>query len=293
MTSLALRSALWPPWCHALLADNFLSYDVLARVRTQDCDIKVHLHDGYDWSITRKAIEEEIRAMRRKLMKIRQLLASGQAPDESVEETHAWLFNSVHIGLPEVDEDMEPAAIIAAIDKELEDDLETASQSSWQSLNTPHHGGNNPMSPGSAHARSSRARGKKLTRSRHSRIEVCLYGLEAELDKLHPNDSEMVSRVLVNVKDVEILDHIKTSTWRKFLSEMKSDSRGNVRETGSNMARVELRTVRPSRTLDQEEARLRVSTDNPAAASLSTEPFCYRLRCYQSGSMSTKMRWIS
>ncbi|KAG9015437.1 autophagy- protein 2 [Tulasnella sp. JGI-2019a] len=232
--------------------------DILARVRIRECDVKVHLHDGYDWQATRKAIDEEIRAMRRKLLKIRQLLASGQAPDHSVEETHAWLFNSVHIGLTEVDEDMEPAAIIAAIDKELDDELETASQSSWQTLNPPPSDIKTAVSPKSAADHSSRGRKKRLTRSKHSRIDVCLYGLQAEVDNFRPHDRDLVSRVLVDIKDLEILDHIKTSTWKKFLSEMKSDSKGNIRETGSNMARVELRMVRPSRTLDNEEARLKI-----------------------------------
>lgn len=197
--------------------------------------------------------------MRRKLLKIRQLLASGQVPDHSVEDTHAWLFNAVHIGLTEVEEDAEPAAIIAAIDKELADDGDTASQSSWQTLNPAQHRAPRvPGSPKSETDRSSRSRRKKLTRSRHSRIDVCVYGLTGEVEKLRPNDGDLVSRVLIDVKNLEILDHIKTSTWKKFLTEMKSDSKGNIRETGSNMARVELKMVKPSRTLDQEEARFKV-----------------------------------
>lgn len=232
---------------------------MLTRVRVRNCGINVHLHDGYDWQTTRKAIDEEVRAMRRKLLKIRQLLASGQVPDHSVEETHAWLFNSVHIGLTEVEEDAEPAAIIAAIDRELADDSDTTSQSSWQSLNTPQpRSPRGPSSPKSDAGRSARTRRKKLTRSTYSRIDVCVYGLKAEMDKLRPNEGDLVSRILVDVKDLEILDHIKTSTWKKFLTEMKSDSKGNVRETDSNMARVELKMVKPSKTLNQEEARFKV-----------------------------------
>jgi autophagy-related protein 2 len=63
----------------------------------------------------------------------------------------------------------------------------------------------------------------------------------------------------VTVRNLEILDHIKTSTWQKFLTELRSDSRGNIRETDSNMVRVELRTVRPVQNHPSEEARLRVS----------------------------------
>ncbi|KAG8970197.1 autophagy- protein 2, partial [Tulasnella sp. 427] len=230
-------------------------YRLVARVRTKDCEIKVHLHDGYDWVATRKAIEEQVKAMRRKLMKIRQLLASGQVPDESVEETHAMLFNSVHIGLPENVDEMEATELMAAIDEELGDDAETASISSWQSMNRPTGPSKHAALPSS---KSTRFRGKKLTRSKHSRIDVCLYNLEAEVDKLHPNEAELMSRVLVKIRDLEIQDHIKTSTWKKFLTGMKTDSKGNIRETDSYMARVELKMVKPALSLEQEEARLKM-----------------------------------
>ncbi|KIO29524.1 hypothetical protein M407DRAFT_70393 [Tulasnella calospora MUT 4182] len=232
-------------------------YGLIARIRTKDCEIKVHLHDGYDWASTRKAIEEQVKAMRKKLLKIRQLLASGQVPDESVEETHAMLFNSVHIGLPENADEMEANEIIAAIDEELGDDAETASISSWQSMNRP-AGSSKPSATPSTSGKPVRFRGQKLTRSKHSRIDICLYNLEAEVDKLHPNEGEVMSRVLVKIRDLEIQDHIKTSTWKKFLTGMKSDSKGNIRETDSYMARVELKMVKPSRSLEQEEARLKM-----------------------------------
>ncbi|KAG8893886.1 autophagy- protein 2, partial [Tulasnella sp. 403] len=238
-----------------------LDYALVARVRVKDTEVMVHLHDGYDWLATRKAIEDEVRAMRRKLMKIRQLLASGQVPDESVEETHTLLFNSVHIGLPQNVDEMETGELMAAIDEELKsnDEDETATQSSWQSLNRSMGASPSARTPSQlATPKPHRVRGRKLTRSKHSRIDVCLYGLEAEVDKLHPNESEGTSRTLVKVKDIEILDHIKTSTWKKFLTEIKSDSKGNIRETDSYMARVELKMVKPTQNLEQEEARLRM-----------------------------------
>ncbi|KAG8940274.1 autophagy- protein 2, partial [Tulasnella sp. 408] len=232
-------------------------YALIARIRTKECEIKVHLHDGYDWVSTRKTIEEQVKAMRKKLLKIRQLLASGQVPDESVEETHAMLFNSVHIGLPENADEMETNELLAAIDEELGDDVETASLSSWQSMNRP-AGSSKPSVTPSTQGKPARFRGQKLTRSKHSRIDICLYNLEAEVDKLHPNEGELMSRVSVKVRDLEIQDHIKTSTWKKFLTGMKSDSKGNIRETDSYMARVELKMVKPSRSLEQEEARLKM-----------------------------------
>jgi autophagy-related protein 2 len=186
--------------------------------------------------------------MRRRLAKIRQLVASGQVQDPSAEETSALLFNSLYIGLDRDVDGLEPGAIIAAIDEELKDDTETASQSSWQSLKPP--------VPGKP--RSVRVHGRRLTRSRGPSMEFRLSGLEAEVDQYLP-DAPVVSRTFATVRDLEILDHIKTSTWKKFLTELRSDSRGNIRETDSNMVRVELRSVRPVPGHPVEEARLRVS----------------------------------
>ena len=188
--------------------------------------------------------------MRKKLAKIRQLVASGQMQDSTIEDTSALLFNSVHIGLELDDEALEePSALIAAIDEELREEFETASQSSWQSLK--------PSNTNKPRIRRGTQR-KKLTRSKSPSIEFCISNLQAEFDHFQ-QDNPLVARTLVTVKDVEILDHIKTSTWKKFLTQLRSDSRGNVRETDSNMVQIELRTVRPVPGHSSEEVRLRVS----------------------------------
>lgn len=188
--------------------------------------------------------------MRKRLAKIRQLVANGQIQDPTVEDTSALLFNSVHIGL-EQDEDAleDPAVLIAAIDEELKDDLDATSQSSWQSLRTPNSN--------KSRNRSTRVHGKRLTRSKTPSIEFNFMGLQTEFEQYGPKDP-LVSRTLVTVKNLEILDHIKTSTWKKFLTELRSDSHGNVRETGSNMVRIELQGVRPVLGHSSKEFRLKV-----------------------------------
>ena len=223
------------------------------RVRLHNCEATLFLYDGYDWARTRRIIEEEQKEMRKKLAKIRQLVASGQTPDPSVEETNTLLLNSVYIGLEHNVDELEPGALIAAIDEELNEDLDTASQSSWQSLKpqTVHN------SPGRGSAGQGRTRRKRMTRSKGPSIEFRFIGLNAEVDIYIPA-ADLVSRTLVTIEDVEILDHIKTSTWKKFLTSLRSDSRGNIRETESNMVRVELRTLHPVPDHPSEEARLRV-----------------------------------
>jgi autophagy-related protein 2 len=189
--------------------------------------------------------------MRKRLAKIRQLVANGQIQEPTIEDTSTLLFNSVHIGL-EQDEDAlgEPAALIAAIDEELKDDFDASSQSSWQSLRTPN--------PNKSRNRPTRIHGKRLTRSKTPSVEFCFMGLQTEFEQYGPEDP-LVSRTLVTVKTLEILDHIKTSTWKKFLTELRSDSHGNVRETGSNMVRVELQAVHPVLGHSSKEMRLKVN----------------------------------
>lgn len=218
-------------------------------IRVHDCDVAIFLYDGYDWARTRKTIEEEVKEMRRRLTKIRQLVANGHTQDPSVEETSTLLFNSVYIGLEQGVDEFEPGALIAAIDEELNDEVENQSQSSWQSLRPP--------STGKPRVQSTRIHGKRLTRASGPSIEFRLTGLDAEVDQYRPGGS-FVSRTFATVKDLEILDHIKTSTWQKFLTELRSDSRGNIRETDSNMVRVELLTVHPVPNHPSDEARLRV-----------------------------------
>ena len=195
-------------------------------------------------------IEDEIKAVRRKLERIKQLLASGQKADETVETARSVLFNSVYIGLDQGRDNLDPAALLAAINEELEDlGAETASQSSWQTAFPPT--GERPS------ARKSRLKGRRLLRSKRAQIEISLSDIKGEVH-LYEVDDPTASRVHLTVKSVEILDHIKTSTWKKFLTEIKADSRGNVRETDADMIRVELVAVRPSSHSENQENRLRL-----------------------------------
>jgi autophagy-related protein 2 len=252
------------------------------RVRVHDASISIHLHEGYDWIRTRRAIEEEIKAVRRRLAKIRQLLASGQKADESLDkgDTGSTLFNSVYIGLDQNQDGLDdPAALLAAIDDELEDGTEMNTQSSWQTLPGGPAGTERKKIP------SSRLNGKRLTRSKKAQIEINLDGIKADYDIYDPTH-DIASRVHTTIQSLEILDHIKTSTWKKFLTEMKSDARGNVRETDADMVRIELVSVRPSPPSSTEESRLKVSSEFLVTAD-------DRQRSYPSGYMSIKTPLIS
>lgn len=224
------------------------------QLRLRNCDVSLCLHDGFDWQHTRKIIENEVKVVRRRLEKIRQLLASGQTPDESIEQAGTTLFGSIYVGAPQFSTDFDASGYLGAIGDEdlLHQDLtDTASQpTSFQSVKG-RPGGSSPIPP------KSKSKKPKLTRSKHARIVINLHQIRAVV-KSYDLGSELASGVQVTVQDLDILDQIKTSTWKKFLTGMRSDSRGNVREAESHMVSIELKAVRPLPDNPSEEGRLKV-----------------------------------
>lgn len=210
------------------------------------------LYDGYDWEQTRRAIQDEIKQVKRRLAKIRQLLASGQSYNPNPEEVNTVLFNSVYLGLDQDVEGLEGNALLAAIDEELIDNVEDASESSWQSFKPDSHAQVQP--------RGKPTQTKKLNRSKDPSIEFSIQGLSVDLNR-YRHDASLATRLLFTIKNLEILDHIRTSTWSRFLTGMQSDNRGNIRETDSNMVRVELQMLLPYDQEAEQEARLKVCLD--------------------------------
>lgn len=190
-----------------------------------------------------------MKRVKRRLAKIRQLLANGQTYNPNLEEVNTVLFNSVYVGLEQDTEGLEPDALLAAIDDELKDDDEAASESSWQSFK--------PGAQSRAPPHIEMSQSKKLHRSKDPSIEFSLQGLSLDFNNYRPSAS-LTTRLLFTIKDLEILDHIRTSTWSKFLTGMQTDNRGNVRETDSHMVQVELQMLLPYDQDAEQEARLKV-----------------------------------
>ncbi|CED82200.1 Cytoplasm to vacuole targeting protein [Phaffia rhodozyma] len=223
------------------------------KFRLRNCDVSFCLHDGFDWVHTRKTIEHEVKVVRRRLEKIRQLLASGQTPDESIEQAGTTLFGSIYVGAPQFSTDFDASGYLGAL---ADDDLlhldltDTASQAtSFQSIK------GRPRGSSSAPSKS-RSKKPKLTRSKHARIVINLQQVRAVV-KTYGLGSELAANIQVTIQDLDVLDQIKTSTWKKFLTGMRSDSRGNTREADSHMVSIELKNVRPLPDNPSEEGRLK------------------------------------
>ncbi|GAA5935848.1 Atg2p [Sporobolomyces koalae] len=237
------------------------------RLRLTNTNLSVQLHEGYDWLTTRKTIEEEARAVRRRLEKIRQLLASGQTPDASAENASVLMFGSHQLGLPPGANEMTPKDLLAAIDEELnqdpadEGDSASTAASSWQTF--PGGRSRSEAGPGKP-ASTAVGRGRKrLTRSKACAIEINVRGLNANFDSFSTDSPSitpatvassdaprLATKISVEVDSFDILDNIKTSTWRKFLTEMRAADGGLVRASGSPMVKLEIQTLKPARKGD-------------------------------------------
>lgn len=224
------------------------------RVRLSNFDLSVRLHSGYDWESTRKAVQKEAKLVRKRLQKIKQLLAEGQVPDDSVEAATSNLLDSIHISLPQNPHEMDADAMMQAVEDELGDHSDVASTADsdasapWQALPTvrrdQHPARSSRTTPsGTSNHNPQHA---KLQRSARSLIDLNFRGLEVEFDKADPQQpGHVVSRIAVNARRFEIIDNIKTSTWRTFLTEMQDRNTALRHDAESKMVNVEILNVRP------------------------------------------------
>lgn len=220
------------------------------RIAVQRAEISLQLHEGYDWPSTRSHILNEIKAVRRRLHKIRQVMAEGQTPDETAEEIAAPLFASVCLPMPPdvgTGSTMDADTILNTLSENLpldEDvmDLEQgdADSGEWDCVTAGPSTSSNVsrlVAPSSASRRPS-ARQQLMRRSAHA-ISFDLKDLDFSLDQ-YPTGSTLNSLINVRAESFEILDNIKTSTWHKFLTELRVVDGGVVRPTGAPMLRARL-----------------------------------------------------
>lgn len=172
------------------------------------------------------------------------------------------MFGSVQLGLPPGASEMPRNQLLAAINEELDDQpgLDAESTvSSWQTLAGQQHQGSSRKATLVGKAR------KRLTRSKSFAIEVNLRGVNASFDS-HPLPNQTASKIRADVDSFDIIDNIRTSTWRKFLTELRPSDGGVVRSSGTSMLRVELSKVRSAERTAQEELVLKAG---PSACAFS------------------------
>ncbi|RDW65834.1 putative autophagy regulatory protein Atg2 [Aspergillus mulundensis] len=227
------------------LSDDSKLQNSPLRVRVRDAHVIWNLFDGYDWQRTRDAISKAVKDVEKKATERR---ASGRATAAFDDDDEAiigdCLFNSVYIGIPA---NRDPAEMRNDINRNIDDLVsETGSYATTSTVTTVRRN----MSP--------TVRGKKLrlSRSKDHKMTFELKGICADLVVFPPGSEETLSSLDVRVKELEIFDHIPTSTWRKFATYMNE---AGEKELGTSMVHLEILTVRPVSYLAASEIILKAT----------------------------------
>lgn len=233
---------------YGLSNDNKLQKSPL-RVRVRDMHVIWNLFDGYDWQRTRdtisKAVEDvEIKATERRARTSRM---SPAAEDEEESVIGDFLFNSIYIGIPA---NKDPRELHREINRDIND---LTSETGSYATSTTVTGAT------ARQGRSVSGREKKrlrLHRSKHHKMTFELSGICADLVVFPSGSEETQSSLDVRVKDLEIYDHVPTSTWKKFATYLHE---AGERESGTSMVHLEILTVKPIPELAASEIVLKVS----------------------------------
>ncbi|KAI0179252.1 hypothetical protein GGR52DRAFT_298281 [Hypoxylon sp. FL1284] len=218
-------------------------------VRVRDVHFIWNLFDGYDWNRTREVISKAVQDIETTAMERQSRHDRGRASmdmDMVEEETVIgdFLFNSIYIGIPA---NRDPRELALAINQELNDAAtETESIATTAMTATP-----------SRQGLGYRAKKKlKLNRSKRHKITFELKGINVDLVAFPAGSGETQSSVDVRVKDLDIFDHVPTSTWKKFAT---YDQDAGEREMGTSMVHLEILNVKPVPELAASEIVLKAT----------------------------------
>ena len=223
------------------------------RIRVRDVHIIWNLFDGFDWQHTRDAISQAVADVESKAIE-RIARRSRRKPVESEDEEDSvigdFLFNSIYIGIPA---NRDPRDLTRQVNRNI-DDLasETGSYAtSTTATSSPSRQGTTP-----------RPKRKKLrlARSKHHKMTFELKGVSIDLVAFPPGSGETQSSIDVRIQDLDIFDHVPTSTWKKFATYMHD---AGERESGTSMVHIEILNVKPVPDLAASEIILKVSLSMP------------------------------
>ncbi|PYH46897.1 putative autophagy regulatory protein Atg2 [Aspergillus saccharolyticus JOP 1030-1] len=219
------------------------------RVRVRDAHVIWNLFDGYDWQRTRDTISKAVKEVERKATERRARTGSRASPSFDEEEESVigdCLFNSIYIGIPA---NKDPRELRSDINRNIDD---LVSETGSYATTTTVTGANVRQS------QSPSLRGKKLrlSRSKYHKMTFELKGVCADLVVFPPGLDETQSSLDIRVDDVEIFDHVPTSTWKKFATYMHE---AGERESGTSMLHLEILTVRPVPELAASEIVLKAT----------------------------------
>jgi autophagy-related protein 2 len=218
------------------------------RVCVRDVHVIWNLFDGYDWLRTQDVITKAVQEVEIKALERRSRPTGRGAPEQDFEDEGTvigdFLFNSIYIGVPG---NRDPGQLAQAINNQLNDNAtETESVATTAFTHTT-------VRPGASRHKSKRL---KLGRSKYHKITFELKGVNVDLVTFPPGSGETRSSIDVRIKDLDIFDHIHSSTWKKFAM---YDQDAGEREMGNSMVHLELLNVQPVQDLAASEIVLKAT----------------------------------
>jgi len=211
------------------------------RVKVRDVHFIWNMFDGYDWQKTRDTISKAVYDVEHKAQERRR----RSAHDDEQEDNPVigdFLFNSIYIGVP-IDGD--PKELTRQINRHMDDLVsETASLASTATSR-----------PSASHRSQRPQRKLKLERSKRHKLAIELRGVSADVF-MFPPGAETQTSLDIRVTDLEIFDHVPTSTWKKFATYMHD---AGPRIEGKPMVHLEICNVRPIPELLASELVIKVS----------------------------------
>lgn len=230
------------------------TYDQAPSAMVKRCPLKLsvkdvhfiwNLFDGYDWEQTRDVITKAVREVENKAT---ERLKNQHVYEEEIEDEEAigdFLFNSIYIGIPA---NRDPHELSRAINEGLHDNAtETESVATTAFTGTTNR---------TARPHLPRAKRLRLNRSKHHKITFELQGLNVDMFVFPEDAGETTSSVDIRIKNVDVYDHVPTSTWKTFAT---YDQDSGEREMGTSMAHLELLSVKPQPELGATDTVLRVT----------------------------------
>ncbi|CAK7208736.1 autophagy-related protein 2 [Sporothrix bragantina] len=235
-------------------------------VRVRDVHVIWNLFDGYDWQHTRdviaKTVEEvEAKAYERRTRHRRRSGQDQYNPYSDDEEEEAvigdFLFNSIYIGIPATHDPRElTQAINQNIYGDATGDTESIAATTITAASTRAGGAGSGGGVGGHSSRGTRSKKLKLQRSRRHKITFELGGVAADVVVYPPGSGETQSSINVRVHDLDVFDHVPTSTWKKFAT---YDRDAGERPIDGDMLHLEILVVKPVPELAATEFVLKVS----------------------------------
>lgn len=217
-------------------------------IRVRDVHVIWNLFDGYDWKKTRDAISQAVAEVENRATErvVRNQKTKNLDPEDEPDNVIGdFLFNSIYIGIPSKGD---PTDLTRHVNANI-DDLysETGSESTSRPASSP--GRTTPKPP-------RRHRRLRLMRSKHHKMTFELKGVSSDISIFPPGVGEIETSVDLRVHDLDIFDHVPTSTWKKFATYMRD---AGERESGLSLIHIQIQNVRPVPNLAATEIILKVS----------------------------------